>query len=94
MVGYCFEGINYSMHMFYTSCITFYYQVFFRCVTFGLHAFVLRHVTQAVVGVMNVRLLLLESTILFLSREAFRRACLTMTKEHNWAQVINLLWMT
>jgi oligosaccharide translocation protein RFT1 len=82
------------MHMFYTSCITFYYQVFFRCVTFGLHAFVLRHVTQAVVGVMNVRLLLLESTILFLSREAFRRACLTMTKEHNWAQVINLLWMT
>ncbi|KAJ9583564.1 hypothetical protein L9F63_022098 [Diploptera punctata] len=43
---------------------------------------------------MNVRLLLLESTILFLSREAFRRACLTKTTEHNWAQVINLLWLT
>lgn len=70
------------------------FQVIFRFVTFGLHAFVLRHVTQSVVGVMNVRLLLLESTILFLSREAFRRACLTMTTEHNWAQVINLLWMT
>jgi len=80
--------------MFYTSFITLYYQVMFRFVTFGLHAFVLRHVTQSVVGVMNVRLLLLESTVLFLSREAFRRACLTMTTEHNWAQVINLLWMT
>ncbi|XP_039287044.1 protein RFT1 homolog [Nilaparvata lugens] len=43
---------------------------------------------------MNVRLLLLESTILFLSREAFRRACLSKTVNHNWTQVINLLWLT
>ncbi|XP_021922938.1 protein RFT1 homolog isoform X2 [Zootermopsis nevadensis] len=70
------------------------FQILFRCVTFGLNAFVLRHVSQSVVGVMNVRLLLLESTILFLSREAFRRACLSKTTEHNWAQVINLLWLT
>ncbi|XP_023711319.1 protein RFT1 homolog isoform X2 [Cryptotermes secundus] len=70
------------------------FQIIFRCVTFGLNAFVLRHVSQSVVGVMNVRLLLLESTILFLSREAFRRACLSKTTEHNWAQVINLLWLT
>ena len=80
--------------MFYVFFGTFYYQIVFRCVTFGLNAFVLRHVSQSVVGVMNVRLLLLESTILFLSREAFRRACLSKTTEHNWAQVINLLWIT
>ncbi|PSN56321.1 Protein RFT1 [Blattella germanica] len=72
----------------------YFFQILFRCVTFGLNAFVLRHVSQSVVGVMNVRLLLLESTILFLSREAFRRACLSKTTEHNWAQVINLLWIT
>ncbi|PSN57118.1 hypothetical protein C0J52_01317 [Blattella germanica] len=68
--------------------------ILFRCVTFVLNAFVIRHVSQSVVGVMNVRLLLLESTILFLSREAFRRACLSKTTEHNWTQVINLLWIT
>lgn len=66
----------------------------FRCMTFLMNAFVLRHVNQAVIGVMNVRLLLLESTILFLSREAFRRACLSKTSEHNWSQVINLVWLT
>nr|CAD7572183.1 unnamed protein product [Timema californicum] len=69
-------------------------RILFRCVTFVLNAFVLRHVSQDVVGVMNVRLLLLESTILYLSREAFRRACLSKTTDHNWAQVINLLWLT
>ncbi|CAH0389729.1 unnamed protein product [Bemisia tabaci] len=69
-------------------------QILFRAVTFFLNAFVLRHVSQDVIGVMNVRLLLLESTLLFLSREAFRRACLTKTLDHHWPQVINLLWLT
>ncbi|KAL6420035.1 hypothetical protein ACFW04_010995 [Cataglyphis niger] len=32
--------------------------------------------------------------ILFLSREPFMKACLTNTAEHNWAQVVNLLWLT
>ncbi|XP_046609050.1 protein RFT1 homolog [Neodiprion virginianus] len=70
------------------------FQILFRCVTFVLNAFVVRHVGQAVLGVMNVRLLLLESMILFLSREPFMKACLTNTAEHNWAQVVNLLWVT
>lgn len=54
----------------------------------------LRHVSQNEIGVTNVRLLLLESTILFLSREAFRRACLTDTVHHNWIRVINLIWLS
>lgn len=54
----------------------------------------MRHVGQAILGVINVRLLLLESMILFLSREPFMKACLTNTSEHNWAQVVNLLWIT
>lgn len=70
------------------------FQIFCRCVTFLLNAFVVRHVGEAVLGVINVRLLLLESTILFLSREPFMKACLTNTAEHNWAQVVNLLWLT
>ncbi|XP_075229849.1 man(5)GlcNAc(2)-PP-dolichol translocation protein RFT1 [Lycorma delicatula] len=70
------------------------FQILSRSLTFLMNAFVLRHISQAVIGVMNVRLLLLESTILFLSREAFRRACLSKTVDHNWVQVINLLWLT
>ena len=70
------------------------FQILCRGVTFILNAFVVRHVGQAVLGVINVRLLLLESMILFLSREPFMKACLTNTAEHNWAQVVNLLWMT
>lgn len=71
-----------------------FFQIFCRCVTFLLNAFVVRHVGQAILGVINVRLLLLESMILFLSREPFMKACLTNTAEHNWAQVVNLLWLT
>lgn len=62
--------------------------------TFVLNAFIIRHVGQNVLGIMNVRLLLLESTILFLSKEPFSKACLTDTKSHNWAQVINQIWLS
>ncbi len=41
------------------------------------------------------RLMLLYSTLVFLSREAFRRACLSGEGAgRNWRQVINLLWLT
>lgn len=54
----------------------------------------IRHVSQDAIGVMYVRLLLLESTILTLSRLAFRKACISKTDTHNWPQVINLVWLT
>ncbi|XP_049951989.1 protein RFT1 homolog [Schistocerca serialis cubense] len=70
------------------------FQIFFRCITFLMNAFVIRYINQDVIGVTNVRLLLLESTILFISREAFRRACLSKSLQHNWQQVTNLIWIT
>lgn len=70
------------------------FQIMFRCITFILNAFIIRHVGQDVLGIMNVRLLLLESTILFLSKEPLLKACLTDTKSHNWAQVINQIWLS
>nr|CAG4640795.1 EOG090X04LH [Eulimnadia texana] len=63
-------------------------------ITFLLNGFILHYVTQDVLGIINVRLMLLFSTVMFVSREAFRRACLTKTSQHNWPQVINLLWLT
>ncbi|XP_076249893.1 man(5)GlcNAc(2)-PP-dolichol translocation protein RFT1 isoform X2 [Rhynchophorus ferrugineus] len=70
------------------------FQILFRCITFVLNAFIIRTVGQDVLGIMNVRLLLLESTILFLSQEPLLKACLTDTKSHNWAQVINMIWLS
>uniref|UniRef100_A0A8C6U6E9 Protein RFT1 homolog n=1 Tax=Neogobius melanostomus TaxID=47308 RepID=A0A8C6U6E9_9GOBI len=69
-------------------------QVMFRVLTFLLNAFTLRFVSKELIGVVNVRLTLLYSTIVFLSREAFRRACLSGGANHSWKQVINLLWLT
>ena len=51
-------------------------QLVFRLATFALNAWLLRRVTPATLGVANVRLALLHSTILFLSRESFRKVCL------------------
>ncbi|XP_062321271.1 protein RFT1 homolog [Osmerus eperlanus] len=70
-------------------------QVMFRVLTFLLNAFTLRFVSKELIGVVNVRLTLLYSTLVFLSREAFRKACLSGSgTDPNWRQVINLLWLT
>ncbi|XP_043934111.1 protein RFT1 homolog [Protopterus annectens] len=69
-------------------------QVVFRVQTFVLNAFTLRYISKEVIGVVNVRLTLLYTTVVFLAREAFRRACLSGSNERNWTQVINLLWIT
>ncbi|CAL1608028.1 unnamed protein product [Knipowitschia caucasica] len=71
-------------------------QVTFRVLTFLLNAFTLRFVSKELIGVVNVRLTLLYTTLVFLSREAFRRACLSGGSgvNHSWRQVVNLLWLT
>lgn len=48
---------------------------------------------------MNVRLLLIESTLLFLSKEAISRAALSATsqqqdKKPTWSQLVNQMWIT
>ena len=49
--------------------------IMFGVITFGLNGFILRHVTKDVLGTINVRLLLLNNTVLFFTRECFRRSC-------------------
>jgi len=68
-------------------------QMSFRVITFLLNAFVLRHISRDVMGLINVRLNLLDDTILFLSREAFRLACIGHKEKGGWAGVLNLMWL-
>ncbi|TRY63982.1 hypothetical protein TCAL_07150 [Tigriopus californicus] len=64
-----------------------------RIFTFGINAYVLRHQRSEILG-LGVRLLLLFDTLLFLSREAFRKACLTRPKNGHWRGIINLTWLS
>jgi len=66
--------------------------VILRVITFGLNAFILRRVSTDILGLVNVRLTLLDDTILFLSREAFRRACLGFNGK-SWGPILNLMWL-
>ncbi|XP_035677081.1 protein RFT1 homolog [Branchiostoma floridae] len=69
-------------------------QVIFRAMTFLLNAFLLRYISKEMVGVVNVRLTLLYTTIIFVAHEAFRRACLSGGDKRNWRQTVNLIWCT
>ena len=70
------------------------FAIVLRVITFVLNAFILRHISGEVLGVINVRLLLLVDTIIFISREAFRKACLKKPSNGDWRGTINLVWLS
>ena len=74
-------------------------QISFRFGMFLMNAVLLRHISREVLGIANVRLMLLHSTILFLSREAVRKACLTktegiLTSRQLRIRMVNLIWLS
>ncbi|CAL8102717.1 unnamed protein product [Orchesella dallaii] len=69
------------------------FQVITRVFTFMLNAFILRYVSHDVLGICNVRLALLYSSVMFLSREPFRRAVLRKSENDCWLETINLIWL-
>ncbi|CRL02480.1 CLUMA_CG015373, isoform A [Clunio marinus] len=80
------------------ASFSIFFQIFCRLITFTINAFILRNVESEVLGIMNVRLLLLESTLLFFSKESITRAALSSTTQEknkcNWAQLVNQMWIT
>lgn len=87
-------GRNLLMSSLENASFNILFQILFRCITFIINAWVIRNVGHEVLGIMNVRLLLLESTILFLSREPFNRACLGQKDEFTWSHLINQIWLS
>lgn len=57
--------------------------IWIRLFTFIFDAVFLRYVTQEYLGI-GVRTALLTGTLLFISREPFRRACLTKPENEDW----------
>eukprot|EP00042_Codosiga_hollandica_P030797 m.181113 g.181113 ORF g.181113 m.181113 type:complete len:538 (+) comp53461_c0_seq4:79-1692(+) len=70
-------------------------QVVFRLLTFAVNGIALRYISRDMLGVVNVRLTLLFTSILFLSREAFRKACLSdrANFEKRWPAIANTMWL-
>ncbi|XP_070496032.1 man(5)GlcNAc(2)-PP-dolichol translocation protein RFT1 [Chironomus tepperi] len=91
-------GRNVLKSSLLNASFSIFFQIFCRAITFAINAFILRRVDHNVLGIMNVRLLLLESTLLFLSKESISRAALSSTTQHKnkctWAQLINQMWVT
>ncbi len=68
--------------------------IFLRVFTSLMNAFILRRVSSEILGLINVRLLLLVDTILFISREAFRKSCLKTPSNGDWRGTFNLVWLS
>jgi oligosaccharide translocation protein RFT1 len=67
-------------------------KLLFRCLHFFLNALIFRQIDPNIIGIANVRLQLLYTTILFLSREAFRRTVPKLNDLRSVHHYINLIW--
>ncbi|KAK8820295.1 hypothetical protein WA577_006361, partial [Blastocystis sp. JDR] len=67
-------------------------QVMIRLFSFLVNAIIIRFVSLNYIGIVNVRLTLLSTSILFLSREPMRKVCLDKGKE-DWKSVCQLAWL-
>ncbi|XP_074594653.1 man(5)GlcNAc(2)-PP-dolichol translocation protein RFT1 [Brevipalpus obovatus] len=63
-----------------------------RIFTFIFNLIVVRYLSADVLGVINVRLMLLFTTIQFISREPVRRVCLSEAKSSPWPSLVNIMW--
>jgi len=78
-----------------SAALNSFMAVMFGVVTFGLNGFILRHVSKETLGIINVRLILLNNTVLFFGRECFRRACIKRPEnDKEWKGIINLMWIS
>lgn len=70
-------------------------QICARAFTFILRAISLKYLeSSALLGIIHVRVALLYTTLQFLSREPFRRACLGgAAQKKNWSKIVNTIWL-
>ena len=66
-------------------------EIALKIITFLLKAVCLRYVATDVLGVANIRLLLMQQSIVFLSREPFRRSCIGAVTV-SLQDIVNIVW--
>ena len=65
----------------------------FLCINLIFNGLIARRINFNLIGIANIRLELLYSTILFLSRESLRRYVPKLTDIHSISHYINLIWL-
>ena len=84
------RSISFLTHF---SSHSFDCQVGLRASTFIANAVILRYSDKSLLGIINVRLMLLYTTCQFFCREATRRACTSDAKLYRWNVSVNCIWM-
>ncbi|CAD5113179.1 DgyrCDS2367 [Dimorphilus gyrociliatus] len=71
------------------------YQFMFRMSSFILNTLIIRQTSKELLGVVNVRLTLLYTTLLFVTQECFKKACTNRNSVKNkpWSEINNVLWL-
>ena len=69
-------------------------KILFRLLHFVLNGIIFRNIDPTIIGIANVRLQLLYTTILFLTREAFRRTVPKFNDLRSIHHYVNLTWLT
>ncbi|KAL7641817.1 UNVERIFIED_CONTAM: hypothetical protein RMT77_007695 [Armadillidium vulgare] len=80
-------------HAFESAAYDTILQLCLRIVSFLLNSFIIRHISSAEFALITVRLHLLYSTGLLLSREAFRRAIFGCKSPKDMKKTVNLIWI-
>ena len=85
--SFIFKSISYNVIL----------QIGFRAFSFVLNAVLFRNASTELIGVCNFRLALLYSTVMFLSREPFRRALPSLgdklASRATLTRFVNSLWL-
>ncbi|CAF3421258.1 unnamed protein product [Rotaria sp. Silwood2] len=74
------------------TILNLFCKVLFRFLHFILNGLIIRQIDVNIIGIANVRLQLLYTTILFLSRESFRRTVPKLNDLRSIHHYINLTW--
>ncbi|KAL5266565.1 hypothetical protein ACHWQZ_G003817 [Mnemiopsis leidyi] len=69
-------------------------QVFLKLISFLANGYLIRLVSNEVLGVVYIRLTLLYATIQILSREPLRKVCLAKHTPEQWPQLLSLIWVS
>ncbi|XP_063685675.1 protein RFT1 homolog isoform X2 [Bolinopsis microptera] len=69
-------------------------QVFLKLISFLANGYLIRLVSNEVLGVVYIRLYLLYATIQILSREPLRKVCLAKHPPEQWPQLVSLIWIS
>jgi len=81
----------------YSIASKIFVQILSRGFTFVLGAITLKYLqSSALLGIINVRLALLFTTLQFMSREPLRRACLgeaAKREKKDWQRIANTIWL-